>query len=255
MTRNQRRLTGYLLAVVAIGAVWEGASLLLGQGMLGQSVLPSPRVALPAFAHALTTADFWNHFLTSGARVGGALVIAFGVGFPLGVCMGASTRLDALLSPLVSLTYPIPKIVLLPVMLLVLGIGEASKVAMIALIVGYQVIVTTRDGVRGLDRRLVDSVRTLGATRPDLLREVFVPAGLPHGFTALRLSVGVSVAVLFFVESFATRTGLGFLIMDGWSAFDFSAMFTGILGMSLLGVILYEMIEILERMVCRWRTC
>ena len=83
--------------------------------------------------------------------------------------------------------------------------------------------------------------------------EVLIPAALPHGFTALRLNSGVSVAVLFFVESFATQQGLGYLIMDSWGRMDFLAMFTGILGMSLLGVILYETVNMLERRLCAWK--
>jgi NitT/TauT family transport system permease protein len=95
-------------------------------------------------------------------------------------------------------------------------------------------------------------VRSLGAGRLDLFREVLVPAALPHGFTALRLGTGTSVAVLFFVESFATTRGLGYLIMDAWGRLDYQGMFVGILGMSLLGAALFEAVNALERIFCRW---
>lgn len=111
---------------------------------------------------------------------------------------------------------------------------------MIALILGYQILVTTRDGVKSIHPKYYDSVRSLGGSHLDVLREVLLPAALPHGFTALRLGTGVAVAVLFFVESFATTRGLGYMIMDAWGAMDYLTMFTGILGMSMMGAALYE---------------
>jgi NitT/TauT family transport system permease protein len=153
----------------------------------------------------------------------------------------------------VFLTYPIPKIVLLPVFLLLLGLGDVAKVAMIALILWYQILVTTRDGVKLIHHKYFDSVRSLGGTRRHIALEVLFPAALPHGFTALRLGTGVSVAVLFFVESFATTSGLGYLIMDSWGRMDYPQMFVGIFGMSILGAVLYEAANWAERRVCRWQ--
>jgi NitT/TauT family transport system permease protein len=180
------------------------------------------------------------------------MALAWAAAFPLGIVMGSSRKVDAWLAPLVFVTYPVPKIVLLPVVLLLFGLGNLSKVLLISLILGYQVLVAVRDGVANLNPRYLDSVRSLGAGRLDLFREVLVPAALPHGFTALRLGTGTSVAVLFFVESFATTRGLGYLIMDAWGRLDYQGMFVGILGMSLLGAALFEAVNALERFFCRW---
>lgn len=249
MTPSRKALSyGAALAVLALA--WKILAMLLTV-----PVLPQPERAVTAFVHALGTAGFWMHFLTSSYRAVAAMALAWGLGFSLGVCMGGARRLDALLSPLIFLTYPVPKIVLLPVVLVLFGMGDAAKIVMISLIIGYQVLVTTRDGVKAIPEAYLDSVRSLGADNRQLVREVLVPAGLPHGFTALRLNSGVSVAVLFFVESFATRRGLGYLIMDAWGRLNYEAMFVGILGMSLLGVILYETTNLLERRFCRWQFC
>jgi NitT/TauT family transport system permease protein len=238
----------YAVVVAGIALVWK-----LAAGMIPSGVLPQPEDAVAAFFTAVQTASFWNNFQASLFRAVSAMVLSWCIAFPLGVGMGASRRLDAFLSPFVVLTYPIPKIVLLPILLLVLGLGDASKIGMITLILAYQVLVTTRDGVRGVHPKYIDSVRSLGAGKLLVFTEVLIPAALPHGFTALRLGTGVSVAVLFFVESFATRRGLGYLIMDAWSSFDFEGMFVGIFGMSLLGVLLYEIVNILERRTCKWK--
>lgn len=242
------KLGRYLLVLALLGLAWKALA-----ESLGSSVLPPPEAAFVAFARDARTAEFWRHFGASGLRAVAAMALAWLTAFPLGILMGGSRRADALLSPFVFLTYPIPKIVLLPIFLLLLGLGDASKIAMIALILAYQILVTTRDGVRGVHHKYVDSVVSLGAGRLRVFMDVLLPAALPHGFTALRLGTGVSVAVLFFVESFATETGLGYLIIGSWGSLDYLRMFSGIFGMSLLGVLLYEATEILERLACRWR--
>lgn len=247
MVKWSRTVLHYAVVILVLGLLWK-----LGALMLGGVVLPDPVEAGAAFVAALGTGEFWLHFAASAWRAVAAMAAAWIVAFPLGLIMGSNKRLDSLLAPFVFLTYPIPKIVLLPVFLLLFGLGDVSKIAMISLILGYQILVTTRDGVRAIHSKYYDSVRSLGGTGRSILFEVLVPAALPHGFTALRLGTGVSVAVLFFVESFATTQGLGYLIMDSWGRMDYVTMFTGILGMSLLGAALYETANFMEKRMCRW---
>jgi len=237
----------YAGVILFIGVVWKLAAV-----ALGGVILPHPEEAVRVFLFAMTTQLFWEHFFVSAYRAVVAMAIAWGIAFPLGLIMGSVKRVDDLLAPFVFLTYPVPKIVLLPIFLLLLGLGDSAKIAMIAVILGYQILVTTRDGVKSVHPKYFDSIRSLGGSRWDLFREVLLPAALPHGFTALRLGTGVSVAVLFFVESFATSRGLGYMIMDAWGAMDYLTMFTGILGMSMMGAALYEIANLLERRICRW---
>jgi len=242
------RFVRYVAALAAIALTWWILSALFGDG----NILPGPVQAFSAFGASLGTAMFWSHLAASSGRVLLSMALAWAAAFPLGIVMGSSRKVDAWLAPFVFVTYPVPKIVLLPVVLLLFGLGNLSKVLLISLILGYQVLVAVRDGVANLNPRYLDSVRSLGAGRLDLFREVLVPAALPHGFTALRLGTGTSVAVLFFVESFATTRGLGYLIMDAWGRLDYQGMFVGILGMSLLGAALFEAVNALERIFCRW---
>ncbi|SHG22774.1 NitT/TauT family transport system permease protein [Desulfacinum infernum DSM 9756] len=243
------RFVRYVAALAAIVLIWWILSALFGGG----NILPDPVQAFSAFGASLGTPMFWNHLAASSGRVLLSMALAWAAAFPLGIVMGSSRKVDAWLAPFVFVTYPVPKIVLLPVVLLLFGLGNLSKVLLISLILGYQVLVAVRDGVANLNPRYLDSVRSLGAGRLDLFREVLVPAALPHGFTALRLGTGTSVAVLFFVESFATTRGLGYLIMDAWGRLDYRDMFVGILGMSLLGAALFEAVNGLEHVLCRWR--
>lgn len=243
-----RIIPRYLVSGALLVGVWKLLSM-----ALSTVILPPPEQAFTAFGMALFTAGFWQHFAASTLRVAGAMAIALSLGFPMGLTLGHSRRIDRILSPFVFLTYPVPKIVLLPVFLVLFGLGDFSKIFMIALIVGYQIVVATRDAVRGLNKKYLDSFRSLSGSRLQLLAHVLVPAALPGAFTALRIGTGTGIAVLFFVESFATPRGLGYLIMDAWGRFAYNHMFVGILGMSLLGVVLYETVNILEKTICGWK--
>jgi NitT/TauT family transport system permease protein len=95
-------------------------------------------------------------------------------------------------------------------------------------------------------------MRSLGANRSQKAIHLVLPAVLPQILTSLRIGIGTAIAVLFFVESFATNRGLGFYILDSWSRLDYESMYVGIVGMGLLGVILYEAVEVLDRTACKW---
>ena len=214
-----RALFRYLLALAALLAIWH-----IGSLALGEFLLPRPLDVLAYFGEALTTGAFWQHAGASAWRVLSAMSLAWLVAFPLGLILGHVRSVDNTLSPMVFLTYPLPKIVLLPLFLTLFGLGDLPRVLLIALTTGYQILVVTRASAQGLDKKYLDSFRSLGGT-----------------------------PLQFMAESFATRRGLGFLIMDAWGRGDQLEMFTGILAMSLLGVALYELCNVLETRSCRWR--
>ena len=243
-----RLLKRYLPAVLCLALVWEA-----GNRLLGDALLPQPLEVCVFFARALGDAAFWGHIAASFSRVTLALLLAWLTAFPLGLLLGHSRRCDLAFSPLVFLTYPIPKIVLLPVFLTLFGLGDTPRIALIALTVGYQILVVTRDSALNLDAKYLYSLRSLGGTRTQLVWHVLIPAALPEAMTALRVASGTAVAVLFMVESFATNSGLGFLIMDAWGRGDLPEMFAGILAISLMGVVLYEGCNVLEARLCTWK--
>ncbi len=243
-----RSLFRYALALLALFLVWQ-----IGSITLGEFLLPRPTSVLHFFAESLLTSQFWEHAGTSTYRVVIAMLLAWTTAFPLGLFLGHVRRADAALSPLVFLTYPLPKIVLLPIFLTLFGLGDLPRILLIAMTTGYQILVVTRASAKGLDRKYIDAFRSLGGSHTQMLRHVLIPSALPDAITALKVASGTAVAVLFMAESFATRRGLGFLIMDAWGRGDQQEMFTGILAMSILGVILYEFCNGLERICCRWK--
>lgn len=246
MKRRGSRLRGYATAMVLVLAAWQ-----LAAAALGTRALPSPVDTARALVAALGE-GLLRHLGVSAWRVLVATALGLALGAPAGLVMGRSRRLDAIAGPLVFLAYPVPKVVFLPVLLVLFGIGDGPKVALIALIVFFQILVTARDAARGIPRSAVLSVRSLGASRRQVIRHVVVPAVLPDVFTALRISTGTAIAVLFFSETVAGTDGLGWFIMDAWTRVSYAEMFAGIVVMALLGVAIYEALEILEARLCRW---
>ncbi len=246
MNLSELPIRQYLGAVAALLVLWQAAAT-----VLSTEALPGPYVVFLSFLSAMG-GSLSGHFLSSAWRVLLSLAAALVTAVPLGILMGRMEKADALLSPVVYLVYPIPKIAFLPLVLLLLGIGNASKVFLIGFILFFQILVTTRDAAREIPRAHILSMRSLGANRWHKARHLVLPVVLPKILTSLRIGIGTAIAVLFFVESFATNSGLGFFILDAWSRLNYAQMYAGIVGMGLLGVILYEIVEVLDRVLCRW---
>jgi len=215
-------------------------------------ILPTPWVVIFTFITDLPH-QFGQHILTSVGRVVVSLVIVSVFAFPLGLILGQSHRLDRLLRPFIYITYPVPKIALLPIVILFLGIGEVSKIFLLCLILVYEVLIIVWDTSARIQPELIHSVRSIGASRLQVLRYVYLPASLPAFLTALRISTGIVIAVLYLVESFATESGLGFFIMDSWQALAYPRMYSAILALCLLGLILYFSFDMMEKRFCRWK--
>ncbi len=241
-----RKIVGYVLAIVFILAGWQIASFLIES-----TALPGPTEAIPMVVEY--AAELWPAFLASLYRVVVAMLIGTVLAIPLGLACGRSPRVDAVFAPLLYFLYPLPKVVLLPVLIVLMGLADAPKITLIAITIFFQVLVTVRDAAQGVPGQAVVSMRSLGAGRMDVYRHVIVPATLPDLFTALRISSGTAVAILFFAEGIAGSTGLGYFIVDAWALLNYPKMFAGIIAMALLGVILYEIFEIAERRLTRWR--
>ncbi len=236
-----------LTALAATFIIWKTAAILASS-----PILPHPEIVLARFIEEACTSTFWLHFSISLRRVCLSILLSWIIAFPLGAALGYSRTLDRIFAPLIFMAYPVPKMVLLPVIVLLFGLGDISKIVLITLILFFQVLVSTRDGVRAINTRYYDSVESMGGTRYDIYRHVVFPAALPHSFTAIRISTGTAISVLFFAESFATTTGLGYLIMDAWARADYVMIFVGITGMSLMGLGLYMIVALLEKKACSW---
>lgn len=236
------------LAVIALLIVWQLAALLVNR-----PILPPPLEVTQALAREVPK-ELGLHFTYSLYRVLAGLALSLITAVPAGLILGQSKRLNRIFSPILYLLYPIPKVVLVPILLLFFGIGDLPKIAIIFLILFFQILVLVRDQAAAIRPELIQSVRSLGAGRRALFAYVYFPASLPAILTALRQSVGTAVAVLYVAELFATRFGLGYYIyIKGSTFFDYPAMYAGVVAMSLLGLALYFTVDWLDHRLCKWQ--
>ncbi len=237
-----------LFAVIALILVWQLASWLIQR-----PILPPPLVVGRAFIEGMK-GPLVGHFMVSLWRVIASTALAIALAVPAGLILGQSKRMNSIFSPVIYIIYPIPKVVFVPIVLLFLGLGDLPKIVIIFLILFFQILVLVRDQAAGLRSELIQSVRSLGAGRRALFRFVYLPASLPAVLTALRLSVGTAVAVLYIAELYATQKGLGYYIyLNGSTLLNYPAMYAGIVAMSILGLMLYFSVDWLEKRICRWQ--
>ena len=237
-----------LFAAVAILLIWQVVAFLVDE-----PILPGPVEVAVAFFEGLR-GDLAQHFLVSTWRVLASVLLAVTLAAPAGLILGQSERLNRLFSPVVYLLYPIPKVVLVPIILLLFGIGDFPKIVIIFLILFFQILVLVRDSAASIEPRTLLSVRSLGAGRRALFRYVYLPSSLSAILTALRQSVGTAVAVLYIAELFATQRGLGYYIyLNGNTLFNYPAMYAGVVAMSILGLGLYFSVDSLEHRLTPWK--
>jgi len=244
----KRRVTlvSTLAGIAMFFLIW-----LVCAAVLNKPILPSPFVVVPLFFSSIF-GELGLHFMASAARVTAAIMLATVTAAPLGMILGQSPRIDRLVEPLIAIVYPIPKIIFLPVIYVLLGITDFSKVFLISIIIFFQILVVVRDEALSLRKELIVSVKSLGAGRRALFRYVYLPASLPAVLTALRVSAGTAIAVLFIAEQSLTEYGLGYyIVVETYQVLMYPEMYTGIMGMGLLGVGLYFLIYSIELRVSK----
>lgn len=238
-----------IFAFISIFLVWQ-----LTSWFLRLPIIPPPTDVIKVFWRDVTNGELSSHFLVSLWRVVAGTLLAILTAAPAGLILGQSRKLSQIFTPIIYVLYPIPKVVFVPVVLLTFGIGDGAKIAIIFIILFFQILVLVRDQAANLRPELIQSVKSLGAGRRALFRYVYLPASLPAIFTALRQSVGTAVAVLYIAELFATTRGLGYYIyFEGNTLLDYPAMYAGVLAMSFLGLGLYFSVDHLERWLCPWQ--
>jgi len=246
--RRRLNIRAAFIGLLMFFAIWQVLA-----WIIHRPIMPSPLQVLPIFAASLF-GNLGVHLLASTARVLAAIGVAVVTAVPIGLGLGQVPRVNRIFAPLIAIVYPIPKIVFLPVIYVLMGITDISKIFLIAIIIFFQILVVVRDEAANLHPELILSVRSLGAGRRALFRYVYFPASLPAVLTALRVSVGTAIAVLFIAEQSLTTYGLGYyIVVETYQVLLYPEMYAGILAMSLLGLVLYTVINNLELKVNRYR--
>lgn len=237
-----------LLATLILLLFWHLLAL-----AIDKPFLPTPIRSINGLIKLSLGANLMSHLLISLFRILCSGVISLFLALPLGILMGLYQKVDALVMPFISILYPLPKIVFLPIFIVFLGLGNAPKILIITLIIFFQILVVVRDSVKKIPNDYFVSFYTMSQNKWQLIKHVILPSIRGDVATSLRISIGSAIAVLFFAETFVSYNGLGHLILDQMEARDYDTMYGAIIAMSLLGVILYSLLEKIEKHYNKWQ--
>jgi ABC-type nitrate/sulfonate/bicarbonate transport system permease component len=245
-----RSLVTSTLSVCIVLGLWQYLS---ATGKVNALLLPTP-VAVFAAAVSMTKDGTlpWDTAV-SLLRVVAGFVAAMVIAVPLGVLMGLWWPVRDSVTPLVEILRPVPPIAIIPIAMLWFGIGETSKIFLIAYGAFFPILLNTIAGFRAIDPVHIRAVQSLGAKRWDVIRHVIVLSAFPHIVVGARLGMAMGFIVLVAAELIAAESGLGFLIQDARQHFMTDQIFVGIITIGILGLLLNQSLLLLERRIVPWR--
>jgi NitT/TauT family transport system permease protein len=246
---GRHRLTS-VAAFAALLLTWEAVARV---GWVSALFLPAPTAIAAEAARMAASGELLRHLAASLVRVGLGFAVGAGAGTAAGLLLGASRLADAVGNPLIAATYPIPKIALLPLMILWLGIGEMPKVAMIALGVFFPVAINTYAGVRDTEPLMVKAAISLGARPGQVLVKVALPSALPMILAGYRLGAGIALLLVVSAEMINAQSGIGYLVLHAGDLMLTGQLMVGLVLLSLLGLASTWGLRALERWLVPWK--
>jgi ABC-type nitrate/sulfonate/bicarbonate transport system permease component len=240
-----------VVSYVCIFAAWEATSDL---GWVNRVLLPPPSGIFPVLRDILTSGAFIVPLGQTLLLLFAGYAIACILGVGVGLAMGTSRRIEDLFEPLVELIRPIPKPALVPPLFLFLGLGATMKTTVVAVGAFFPVLISTIQGVRGVDPVALDTARTFGCPPLRTIFKVVLPASLPIILTGMRVSLGLGLILVVLAEMLAGQGGLGFLILDMQRSFEVKEMYAWIVILAVIGLGLNAVFEIVESKVVPWRS-
>ena len=237
--------------VLLFFAIWE---FLPRAGLVNSAFLSPPSAVLAAIVQLAQTGQLGKHVAASLQRSLAGLILAVVAGVALGLLMGVVRRFEAFVDPLLQLFRQVSALALFPVFLLFFGIGEASKIAIIFWAAFWPVLLNTISGVKQVEKLLIHSALSMGASRGFIFFKVILPAAAPSIFTGIRLAGAYSITALVAAEMIGSHAGLGFLTLNSQEIFQIPSMYAGIVLLAILGLALNYGLALLEKRLTRWRS-
>ena len=244
------RLPTALISPLVLLLLWEwgGAS-----GYVNTQFFPAPSTIGAKFVELIGTAQFWDDLFISLKRMAVGFVLGGVPGLFLGLAMGLFRPVRTVFQPLVASLYPLPKIAILPLILLIFGIGETSKYVIVAIGVFFLMTINTMAGVLNVPRIYFDVAKNLKASRWKIYTTVALPGALPGIFTGIRVCTGVALLILVAAEFVGADSGIGYRIWWSWSVFWVDNMYVGFAVIALLGFLSAYLVDWLERKFLPWQ--
>ncbi len=249
---KQRRLYTWLavLSPLVLLGVWEGAA---SAHLIRVAWYPAPSTIWRAFLYLARSGELWPHVAVTLTRLWWIFVLSTVPGITIGLLMGISPAMRAALDPVLSLVYPIPAVLFLPVFALIFGAGELAIVVTSSLTSLIIVAVNTMAAVRGVDRHLLEAGRNFGARGWRLFLKVLLPGALPAAFTGVRLGLGMAVILLIATEMKGAQQGLGQFMWFSWGLLDVPATYVALACVGVVGLVLTYGLDALGRLLMPWQ--
>ena len=247
--RARDRLIG-LASPAALLLVWEALARL---DWIDPRFFPAPSSIAVAFVELSRSGELWDNLSASLGRLGWGYLLGGVPALMLGLAMGLYRPVRAIVDPLVAATYPVPKSAILPLVLLIFGLGEASKVVMVALGVFYPMIINTTAGVLEIDRIYLDVGRNFGAGRWQTFVTIALPGAAPLIMAGVKLGAGMGLILIAIAEMIGAQNGIGYMIWNAWQLMTVDTMFVGLIAIALLGFAFNWVLDEIERRVVPWK--
>ena len=247
--RRPRVYRSLISLVVFLGG-WE----LVGRFVITNKLffVPPSAVAV-AFVRLAASGELETHIAASFTAIAYGMALATVIGIGFGIMMGASRTVADYTEVYLNALYSTPLVAVAPLLILWLGIGIGSKIAVVFLISVFPIVISTASGVRNVDAHLLDVARSFGARRGQIVRKVLIPAGLPFVITGVRLAIGRAIVGVVIGELFGANAGLGYLIYTSGQTFDVPSLFVGVFCLAFAGVSLTWLLQKLERRLILWK--
>jgi len=240
----------YLISPIGLLILWQ---LLLMAGIGDRRFIPAPTDIAVRFWTLIRNGELAMHTGVTLVRVFAGFVIGAIPGVAVGLLMAMFKPVRIFFDPLIAALFPIPKIALMPLLLLAFGFGDASKIALVAIAVFFPVIVNTYTGASNIEKNYWDVAKNYGASQWVMFTRIVFFGALPMIFAGLRIALAVSFIVLVAAEFVATKSGLGYLIWNSWELLQVDIMFVGIVTIGIIGLITSVLFQELERWAIPWK--
>jgi NitT/TauT family transport system permease protein len=247
--RRRDRLMS-IASPVGLLLAWEAAARF---GLIDVRFFPAPSAILLALIGMLGSGELMEHLLISLQRIALGFLLGAVPAIVIGVAMGISRPARALIDPLIVATYPIPKSAILPFILLIFGLGEMSKVVMVAIGVFFPVAINATAGVLAINPIYLDVGKSFKASRFDTFRTIALPGALPFIMTGIKLGAGLALILIAIAEMVGAKSGIGYMIWSAWETFAVEKMYVGLFVIALIGFGVSFLLREIERWVIRWK--
>jgi ABC-type nitrate/sulfonate/bicarbonate transport system permease component len=239
-----------ILSPLILLLIWEVCA---RGGLIDTRFFPAPSSIVASLVETTMSGELLQNVWISLQRLFWGFLVGAVPALILGVMMGMSRLARAIIDPLIIATYPIPKSSILPLALLIFGLGEGSKIFMVAVGVFYPVAINSMAGVLEINKIYLDVGKNFKANRWQTFRTIAIPGAMPMIMTGLRLGVGLGLVLIAIAEMVGAKSGLGYMIWNAWETFAVEQMYVGLFAIAIIGFVLTLMLNGLERVLIPWR--